>query len=148
MSTLYSFLHPIKTTVEKEVVISDRFVQMDEKGSPILGENGNPIPVPFKIRALSQEENDALIKKATKVEIKNGQRLEYLDSTDYSHRIVVASTVSPDFSSKELCDAYGVVSPLLVPVKMLTVGEYNRLASEIQALSNIDAEQDEETAKN
>nr|DAW43746.1 MAG TPA: tail assembly chaperone protein [Caudoviricetes sp.] len=148
MSTLYSFLHPVKTTVEKEVIISDRFVQMDEKGNPILDENGKIIPVPFKIRALSQEENDTLIKKSTKVEVKNGQRLEYLDATDYSHRIVVASTIEPDFSSKEMCDAYGVVSPLLVPVKMLNVGEYNRLAAEIQALSNIDAEQDGEAEKN
>lgn len=148
MSTLYSFLHPVKTTVEKEVIISDRFVQMDEKGNPILDENGKTIPVPFKIRALSQEENDTLIKKSTKVELKNGQRLEYLDATDYSHRIVVASTIEPDFSSKEMCDAYGVVSPLLVPVKMLNVGEYNRLAAEIHALSDIDTKQKEEEAKN
>ena len=148
MSTLYSFLHPIKTTVEKEVVISDRFVRMDEKGNPVLDKDGNTIPIPFKIRALSQEENDALIKKSTKAEVKNGQRLEYLDATDYSHRIVVASTVFPDFTSKELCDAYGVVSPMLIPAKMLNVGEYNRLAAEIQSLSDLDIKQSEEEEKN
>lgn len=148
MSTLYSFLHPVKTTVEKEVIISDRFVQMDEKGNPILDENGKTIPVPFKIRALSQEENEALQKKAQKVEIKNGQRFEYLDATDFSHRIVVASTIEPDFSSKELCDAYGVVSPLLVPIKMLNASEFGRLAMEIKSLSNIDTQQEEEEEKN
>lgn len=148
MSTLYSFLHPVKTTVEKEVIISDRFVQMDEKGNPILDENGKTIPVPFKIRALSQEENEALVKKSTCVETKNGQRVEHLDTTGYSRRIVVESTVFPDFSSKELCDAFGVVSPLLVPTKMLTMGEYNRLAAEINALSDIDNEREEEKAKN
>lgn len=148
MSTLYSFLHPIKTTVEKEVVISDRFVQMDEKGNPVLDEEGRTIPIPFKIRALSQEENDALIRKSTVTEIKNNQRLEYLDATDYSHRIMVASTVLPDFTSKEMCDGYGVVDPLLVPGKMLNVGEYNRLASEIQGLSDLDTKKKEDEAKN
>lgn len=148
MSTLYSFLHPVKTTVEKEVIISDRFVQMDEKGDPVLDEEGKTIPIPFKIRALSQEENDALIRKSTVTEIKNNQRLEYLDATDYSHRIMVASTVSPDFTSKEMCDGYGVVDPLLVPGKMLNVGEYNRLASEIQGLSDLDIKKKEAEAKN
>lgn len=148
MSILYSFLHPIKTTVEKEVVISDRFVKMDEKGNPVLDEEGKTIPIPFKIRALSQEENDALIRKSTVTEIKNNQRLEYLDTTDYSHRIMVASTVFPDFTSKEMCDGYGVVDPLLVPGKMLNVGEYNRLASEIQGLSDLDIQKKEDEAKN
>ena len=34
MSTLSAFLRPVKTTIEKEVVISDRFVGDD--GKPVL----------------------------------------------------------------------------------------------------------------
>jgi hypothetical protein len=126
MSVLSAFLHPITTTEEKEVVISKRFV--DNKGNP----------VPFKIKAITQEENDALVRAATRVEEKNGRRVEYLDSVDYSHRLVVASTVSPNFADKELCDAYGVVSPLMVPGKMLLGGEFNRLMDAITKLSNMD----------
>lgn len=125
MSVLSAFLHPVTTTEEKEVVISKRFV--DEKGNP----------VPFKIKAITQEENDALVRAATKVEEKNGRRVEYLDNVDFARRLVVASTVSPDFTSKEMCDAYGVVSPLMVPGKMLLSGEYNRLMGEITSLSGL-----------
>lgn len=135
MSVLSAFLHPVTTTEEKEVVISKRFV--DEKGNP----------VPFKIKAITQEENDKLVKAATCVEEKNGRRVEYLDDVDFARRLVVASTVSPDFSSKEMCDAYGVVSPLLVPGKMLLGFEYNRLLREINALSKLDNNL-EDAAKN
>jgi hypothetical protein len=135
MSVLSAFLHPVTTTEEKEVVISKRFV--DDKGNP----------VPFKIKAITQEENDALVRAATRVEEKNGRRVEYLDSVDFARRLVVASTVSPDFTSKEMCDTYGVVSPQLVPGKMLLSGEYNRLMEAITDLSGL-AENLESEVKN
>ena len=43
MSALSAFLHPAVPTEEKELVISKRFLGADGK------------PVPFKIRALTQE---------------------------------------------------------------------------------------------
>ena len=123
MSKLSAFLHPAATHTEKEVVISDRF--LDEQGQP----------VPFKIRALTQEENDQITKRATRQIKVNGQPLERLDSTDYTRRVIVAATVEPDFRAKEMCDAYGVLDPLLVPGKMLFSGEYAKLGREIMALS-------------
>ena len=126
MSKLSAFLHPVTTQEEKEVVISKRFQD----------ENGNPVP--FKIRALSQEENDNLTKQATRQVRVNGQPLEKLDSADYTRRVIVAATVEPDFQSKEMCDAYGVLDPLLVPGKMLLSGEYARLGREIMALSGFE----------
>lgn len=125
MSTLSVFLNPVSKTEEKEIIISNRFV--DESGNP----------VPFRIRALTQEENDALIKAATKTEFKNGQRIDYLDSIEYNHRVIVAATVYPDFSSKELCDGLGVVSPLLAPGRMLLSGEYNKLMNAVVRLSGM-----------
>ena len=98
-----------------------------------MDENG--APVPFKIRALSQEETDAITKKATRRMKVNGQTTEMLDSVDFSHRMVVAATVEPDFTSKEICDHFGVMDPLLVPGKMLLSGEYAKLMQEISALS-------------
>ena len=136
MSTLSAFLKPVKTTVEKEVIISDRFVGDDGK------------PVPFKVRAISQEENDALVRAATKTRNENGQRVERLDSVEYAQRLIVAATVSPDFRAKDICEAYGVVSPLMVPGKMLLSGEYNRLMKAITELSEFDEAAQDEDVKN
>ena len=136
MSTISAFLHPVTTVVEKEVVVSNRF--LDEKGKPAT----------FKIRALTQEENEAVTKAATRVELKNGQRMEYLDHEDFVRRLVVAATVEPDLSSKELCDAYGVVSPNMVAVKMLLAGEFNNLVAEITGLSKVTTQIQDDDVKN
>ena len=104
MSKLSAFLHPVTTSEEKEVVISNRF--QDESGKP----------VPFKIRALTQEENDAITRQATRRRKEGGQTIEQLDSVDFTRRMVVAATVEPDFSSKELCDGCGVLDRCWCPV--------------------------------
>lgn len=127
MSKLSAFLHPVTTQEEKEVVISKRFQD----------ENGNPVP--FKIRALAQEENDQITKQATRQIKVNGQPVEKVDSADYTRRMIVAATVEPDFRSKELCDAYGTLDPLLVPGKMLFSGEYAALGRAIMSLSGFNS---------
>lgn len=131
MSKLSTFLHPVAVSEEKEIVISKRF--QDEKGNP----------VPFKIRALTQEEDDTITKQATRRAKVNGQMVEQLDSTDFSRRMVVAATVEPDFRAKELCDAYGVLDPLMVPGKMLLSGEYAKLLRAITELSGFEDMEDE-----
>ncbi len=135
MSDLHAFLHPVQGDDTVEVVISKRF----------LGEDGKPVP--FRIRALTQEENDELTKKSMHL-AKGGRRGEKeLDRIGYNRRILVAATVSPDFSNEELCAAYGTMDPLEVPSRMLLAGEYDRLSREILALSGFD-EDLEEQAKN
>ena len=136
MSKLSAFLHPVTAQEEKEVVISKRFV------------DGQGNPVPFRIRSLTQEENDRITKQATRQVKVNGQPVEKLDNADFSRRMVVAATVEPDFSSKEMCDAYGVLDPLLVPGKMLLSGEYGRLMAEIMQLSGFGDDTAEDEAKN
>lgn len=131
MSKLSAFLHPVNITEETEIIVSNRF--QDEDGKP----------VPFKIRALTQEENDRIIKEATRKIKVNGQTAEQFDNVDFSRRVVLAATVEPDFHSKELCDAYGVMDPLLVPGKMLLSGEYSKLMQEITALSGFDDLEDD-----
>ena len=96
---------------------------------------------------LTQEENDELTKKSMHL-AKGGRRGEKeLDRIGYNRRILVAATVSPDFSNEELCTAYGTMDPLEVPGRMLLAGEYDRLSREILALSGFD-EDLEEQAKN
>ena len=123
MSKLSAFLNPVTTQEEKEVVISKRF--LDENGSP----------VPFKIRALSQEENDKITKQATRRTKESGQSVDRLDNADYARRIILEATVEPDFRAKEMCDRYGVLDPLQVPGKMLLSGEYRKLMDAIMELS-------------
>lgn len=134
---LKAFLHPAVVSEKKEIVISKRF----------LDDNGNPVP--FKIQALTQEENDKIIKLCTKTLKINGQATERLDKIQYARRIIVAATVEPDFSQKEMCDAYGVLDPLEVPGRMLLSGEYQKLSEAIAELSGIgDGEDLGEEAKN
>lgn len=120
---LYAFLNPVQQTKEKDVIISDRFKDREGK------------VVPFRIRAISQEEIEDITRRSRKVKIVKGQQIESVDPIEVSNRIVVAATVNPPFASKELCDNYGVLDPLMVPGKMLHAGEFNRLIDEISALS-------------
>ena len=134
MSKLSAFLHPVQPE-PKEIVISDRFKD----------ENGNPVP--FKIRPLTQEENAALIKRTKRVKVVNGVRQEVIDSTLLSALTVLEATIEPDFKAKEVCDAFGVLDPAMVPGKMLLSGEYAKLMQEITALSGFDTDAEDE-AKN
>ena len=132
MSKLSTFLHPVAVSEEKEIVISKRF--QDEKGNP----------VPFKIRALTQEENETLVKAATiSYRDRTGANASKFDRFKYIRSLVVEGTLEPDFRAKELCDAYGVLDPLMVPGKMLLSGEYAKLLRAITELSGFEDMEDE-----
>lgn len=121
---LTAFLHPTAAE-DREVVISTRFQREDGA------------PAPFLIRAITQAENDELIRLSTRRRKVNGQAVEELDKVAYSRRLVVAATVWPDFRQAELCQAYGVMDPLEAPGKMLLTGEYAKLSSAIMELSGL-----------
>lgn len=135
MSGLNAFLHPVQGDETREIIISSRF----------LGEDGKPVP--FKIRALTQEENAQISKRSMRL-VKGGKRGEKeLDNTEYASRIIAAATVEPDFSNEALCKAYGTMDPLEVPGKMLLAGEYKRLMDAVMDLSGFHDDL-EEDAKN
>ena len=90
MADLYAFLHPVEINEVKPVVISDRFKD----------QNGNVVP--FKIKALTQAENDEITKKSRKIKKIDGVSQTMFDSVEYNKRLVIAATVEPDFSSKEI----------------------------------------------
>ena len=121
---LTAFLHPAAAE-DQEIVISTRF----------RGEDG--APAPFRIRAVTQAENEELIRLSTRRRKVNGKTDEELDQVAYSRRVVVAATVWPDFRQEELCKAYGVMDPLEAPGKMLLTGEYAKLSSAIMELSGL-----------
>lgn len=138
MGVLSAFLHPEPMDITKEIIISDRFK-----------EDGKPVP--FKIRTISQAENDALVKKAQKVDMVRGRRIQYQDDQKYTNSLIVACTVQPDFRDAELCQAYGTLDPLEVPGKMLLSGETAKLVEAIMNLNGFtiqSPEEEEEEAKN
>lgn len=136
MSNLSAFLHPVTVQEEKEIVISRRF--LDEDGSPAK----------FKIRSITQDEADALLKQSTRtVKKRDGSLERTVDDQDFNRRLIVAATLVPDFKSTELCGAYGVLDPLMVPGKMLFSGEFSNLLREILDLSGLGGSVEDE-AKN
>ncbi|HIT02491.1 MAG TPA: phage portal protein [Candidatus Enterenecus merdae] len=146
MSGLSDFLNPILPE-EQEVYISDRFVQHDEKGNVVKGPDGKPLLRAFRVRALTQAENDEITKRATRTTTVKGQKVSQLDSLDYGRRLVVAATVEPDFSNSALCQHFETLDPLEVPGRMLLSGEYNKLVDAITTLSGF-GDNVEDEAKN
>ena len=128
MASLSAFLHPEKTG-NKEVIVSDRFK-----------ENGKVVP--FVIRPLTQEENAALLKQYRKVDKNSGT--EIFNRIGYNQAMVAAAVVEPDLNNAELQKAWGVLGPERVLTAMLYVGEYSRLMEEVQKLSGLDTDINDE----
>lgn len=85
MSALSAFLNPTVTTEEKELIVSKRF--LDEKGKP----------APFRIRSLTQEENSACSKAATRnIKVNGGYqekvKTEFVPSFAFSAATYPGST--------------------------------------------------------
>ena len=121
----------------KEAVITKRAKGPDGK------------PVPFVLRAIDQETNDKLIRRAQRTNKVNGQTVRELDTEKYGKLLISACVIEPNFKDAELCAYYKTVDPLDVPGKMLSSGEYAKLMQEINSLNGFeDIDGLEETAKN
>ncbi|MBS6644548.1 MAG: hypothetical protein KH366_13295 [Clostridiaceae bacterium] len=125
MSALKAFLQPPVAGKTKEVIISERFTD----------EGGNIIP--FVIQAISQEENEALAKKSRIEKTVDDIPVETLDNIVYTKRLMLACVKEPDLRDAELCKYYGVVDPLEVLGKMLSVGEYRTLSEAVLQINGM-----------
>lgn len=125
----------------KKIVVSNRFKD------PETGK-----PMEWEIRALTNEENDELQRRAMVNVPVMGQRGAFtreLDNVKYSAMLLAASVVYPDLNDAELQDSYGVKTPEALINKMLYMREATALAQEIAKLSNFDNLADSvEEAKN
>lgn len=133
MSSLKAFLNPIKTE-NKDVIVSNRFVEDGEV-------------VPFTIRPITQTENKQYIKELTKKDKKGN---ETFDRAEYIATLTANAVVFPDLTNAELQKAYEVLGASSLIQKMLYAGEFAELAQEVQKLSGLDEDinEDIEEAKN
>lgn len=131
---LQAFLNPVKPE-NKKIVVSKRFIQ-DGK------------PVEWEIKPITQEENNVLMKKYTKKDKKTQQ--EVFNRTDYVAALTASAVVFPDLENADLQSGYGVMGAGNLLQKMLLVGEYGLLVQEVQELSGLDEDinEDIEEAKN
>lgn len=103
-------------------------------------ENGEPLP--FVIKSISPEENEAISKKHTDSDGK-------FDSIGYGNELMVACMVEPDLKDSELCKFYGVMDPVMVPSRMFTIGEKQIIQGNVLDLNDLTSAADKlKSAKN
>ncbi|MFC6546135.1 phage tail assembly chaperone [Cohnella cellulosilytica] len=132
MSLQAFFAQNVQLESTEDFVISDRF--KDEQGAPI----------PWKLRTLSEEENEEIRKASTQmVKEKGGQRIQETKPEVYMAKIAVASVVFPDLKDADLQKSYGVLGAEALLKKMLRAGEYATLLGKVQELNGFDREFDD-----
>lgn len=132
--TLYAFLHP--QTIEHEFVYLDRF----------RNENGEIEPI--EVKALTQKDNNALMRKNTRKDTKTGE--EVLNKQNYTVDLVLASICNIDFCDSELQKAYDVVGERDLISAMFTIGEFATISEKVTEICGFDKDinEDIEEAKN
>ncbi|MDQ4680751.1 phage portal protein, partial [Stenotrophomonas maltophilia group sp. RNC7] len=94
-----------------------------------------------------QDENELLMKKHTKRDKKGN---ESFNRMEYIAELTANAVISPDLTNAELQKHYGVLGASSLLKKMLLVGEYVALTEEVQKLSGLDKDINDEVeeAKN
>lgn len=121
------FAQNVESEIIEEVVISERF--KDKEGKPI----------PWKIRGMSEEENEEIRKSSTKMDkVKGGVKVPNLNTEQYLAKMAVASVVYPNLKDAELLKSYGVLAADQLLRKMLLAGEYATLIEKVQEINGFD----------
>lgn len=141
MSNFSAFMASNVEKIEnKKVIVSKRF--KDENGKPIE----------WEIRAITSDENEDLMRRATVQVPVVGQRGRFTreqDQAKYTGLLLAASVVYPDLNDAALQDSYGVKSPDALIKKMLYPTELGELAQAVANLSDLESLEDAvEEAKN
>ncbi|MDN4069267.1 phage portal protein [Paenibacillus vini] len=127
MSNLSAFFSQnVNSEITEEVVISDRF--KDEQGKPI----------PWKLRSMTEEENEAIRKSAQRKVKEKGMITIDTNSEEYLAKLVVSSVVFPDLKDADLQKSYGVMGSDKLLRKMLLPGEYAALLQKVQSINGFD----------
>lgn len=114
-----------------------------------LGADGNPIP--WKIRAISQEENEALGDECkTNYRTPSGERKTHFDDQRYLTTLVLRCVTFPNLDDASLQESYGAVGAAELVKKMLLPGEYADLVNAVAQINGFETDMKEkiQTAKN
>ncbi|MBH0330130.1 phage portal protein [Brevibacillus brevis] len=121
------FMQNVETDITEEFEVSKRF--KDAEGTP----------VPWKLRTMTEEENESIRKSAQKrVKVKGGQYTTETNNDEYLAKLAVASVVFPDLKDAELQRSYGVMGADKLLRKMLLPGEYGHLLEKVQEINGFD----------
>ncbi|WP_282938992.1 phage portal protein [Paenibacillus sp. RC67] len=132
MSDLSVFYAQNVSGLTEELIVSERF--KDKEGKPVA----------WKLRSMTEEENESIRKSATKrVQAKRGVATQETDPTEYMAKLAVASVVFPNLKDVELQKSYGVLGAENLLRKMLLAGEYAALIEKIQELNAFDKNMNE-----
>lgn len=127
MSLSAFFGNNVQSEITEEVVVSERF----------KGEDGKPIP--WKLRAMTEAENEQIRKSSTKMQKnKNGLQMPEVNMEQYMAKMVVACVIYPNLKDAELLQSYGVMAADELLKKMLLAGEYAALAQKVQEINGFD----------
>lgn len=118
------------TTKEKEVYVSE-------------------FSAPFKVRSLTETQNEVLKKGATlKVRNKSGVLVDDLNVQKYQDAMLVACVVSPDLKNAELQASYGTMGSAIETLKaMLLPGSYAKISEAIMEVNGFGDSEDLETLR-
>ena len=127
---------------EQQVSIKD-FLRKRETAQRELKFDG--FSSPFIIQEITNDENEKLQNQATVVQVKRGQKVRDLNQQKYTESLLVASVVQPDLTTAELQKFYGTLGdPAGTLKKMLSLSEFNQLATEVSELSGMNDSMDDE----
>lgn len=118
-----------KPLTEVKFVVSEKFVDK---------ETGKPMP--WTIREITAEEDQALKEKYTEIttDRRTGVRNEYFDQNSYIIGIAMLGVVEPDLEDPGLMQSYKTNKPDKVLQRMLSAGEIQKLALKVIELSGLD----------
>jgi len=130
MSTLSSFFAQNAIHLDTELfVVSKRFVDADGK------------PVPWKLRSMTEAENEECRRAATKqVKGKGNARQTELNGDEYLLKLVAKSVVFPELGDADLQKSYGVLGAENLLRKMLLPGEYANLLVKAQEINGFESD--------
>lgn len=122
---------------EVEFVVSNRFKDAE----------GNVIP--WRLKGISAEKNNAIRKECTNKESKKNGGLQF-DENKYAAKLCAESVVYPNLKLASFQDAKNVKTPEALLGKLLKGGEYDKLQAKVLEINGYEFNMDEliEQAKN
>lgn len=132
MSLTAFFRDKAKKPENQKIVVSNRFQ-----------ENGKPIP--WEIRAITEDEDAKIKSDCTTVNVFKGRQTTKFDSQKYTNKLIAACVLFPDLRDAELQKSYGVTSDDALVKAMLISGEHANLLQAVNEINGFNAERVDDT---